>query len=52
MGQQTDIQFKDDLRKELIMLERFKKLIKANKQEEALMEIETEIKRINASLQD
>lgn len=52
MGQQTDIQFKDDLRKELIMLERFKKLIEADKKEDALMEIETEIKRINASLQD
>lgn len=51
MGQ-TDIQFKDDLRKELIMLERFKELAEADKKEELLKELDKEIKRINASLQD
>lgn len=51
MGQ-TDIQFKDDLRKELIMLERFKKLAETDKKDELLEELDKEIKRINASLQD
>lgn len=50
--EQTDIQFKDDLRKELIMLERFKKLAETDKKEELLEELEKEIKRINAGLQD
>lgn len=47
-----DIRFKDDLRKELIMLERFKKLAESDKKEELLEELDKEIKRINASLQD
>lgn len=51
MGQ-TDIQFKDDLRKDLIMLERFKKLANNGKTEELIEELDTEIKRINAGLQD
>ncbi len=51
MGQ-TDIQFKDNLRKELIMLERFKDLADADKKEELIKEINKEINRINASLQD
>ena len=51
MGQ-TDIQFKDDLRKELIMLERFKELAESDKKEELLKELNKEINRINASLQD
>lgn len=51
MGQ-TDIQFKDDLRKELIMLERFKELADLDKKDELLKELDKEIKRINASLQD
>lgn len=51
MGQ-TDIQFKDDLRKELIMLENFKKLAETNRVDELIEEIEKQIKRINASLQD
>lgn len=50
--EQTDIQFKDDLRKELIMLERFKELAECDKKDELLKELEKEIKRINASLQD
>lgn len=50
--EQTDIQFKDDLRKELIMLERFKKLAESDRKEELLEELDKEIKRINASLQD
>ncbi len=51
MGQ-TDIQFKDDLRKDLIMLERFYKLAEADKKSELLEELSKEIARINASLQD
>lgn len=51
MGQ-TDIQFKDDLRKEQIMLERFKELAEADKKDELLKELEKELKRISASLQD
>lgn len=51
MGQ-TDIRFKDDLRKELIMLERFKKLAETDKKDELIEELDKEIKRINASLQD
>lgn len=51
MGQ-TDIRFKDDLRKELIMLERFKKLAETDKKDELIEELDKEIERINASLQD
>lgn len=50
--EQTDVQFKDDLRKDLIMLERFQELAEADKKEELLKELNKEIKRINASLQD
>ena len=42
-----DIQFKNDLRKELIMLERFKKLLAADKKEELQEELDKEIKRVN-----
>ena len=48
----SDAQFKDSLRKDLIMLERFKKLAESDKKEELLKELEKDIQRINASLQD
>ena len=48
----TDIQFKNDLRKELIMLERFKKLLVSGKKEELEEELDKEIKRVNETLQD
>ncbi len=48
----TDIQFKDNLRKELIMLNHFKKLAESGKTEELIAEINEQIERINASLQD
>lgn len=51
MGQ-TDAQFKDSLRKDLKTFEHLKELLTLNKQEEALKEVEEEIKRINLSLQD
>lgn len=50
--EQTDIQFKDDLCKEQIMLERFKELAEADKKDELLRELERELKRISASLHD
>lgn len=40
------------MRKDLIMLERFKDLADAGKTEELIKELEKEIRRINASLQD
>lgn len=51
MGQ-TDIQFKDELRKQQLMYERYKKLLLDGKTEELQEEFEKEIQRINASLQD
>lgn len=48
----TDAQFKDILRRDLITFERLKELIAADKKEEALKELDKEIRRINASLQD
>ena len=48
----TDIQFKDELRKDLLMFERYKKLLESDKKEELLEEFNKEIQRINASLQD
>ena len=51
MGQ-TDIQFKDNLRKDLITFKHFKELLDSDKKEELSKAIEQEIERINASLQD
>ena len=48
----SDIQYKDELRKDLIMLERFKELANADKKDELIKELDKEIQRINASLQD
>lgn len=47
-----DIQFKDDLRKDLIMIERFKELALNDKKEDLIKEIEKEIERIRKSLED
>lgn len=51
MGQ-TDIQFKNDLRKELIMLEHFLELLDSDKKDELRKAIGREIKRVNETLQD
>lgn len=51
MGQ-TDIQFKNDLRKELIMFERFLELLNTDKKDELREALEKEVKRINQTLQD
>lgn len=48
----TDIQFKDNLRKDLITFRHIKELLIADDKEGALKAIEQEIERINASLQD
>lgn len=48
----SDAQFKDSLRKDLKTFEHLKELLSSEKQEEALKEVEEEIKRINSSLQD
>lgn len=52
MGSKSDIQFKNDLRKELITFERLLKLAQGDKKDELIEAIQDEIKRINASLQD
>lgn len=49
---QSYIRFKDDLRKDPIVFERFRDLAGAGKTEELLKELEKEIRRINASLRD
>lgn len=51
MGQ-TDIQFKDNLRKDLITFKHLQELLKADKKEELEKALQQEIERINASLQD
>lgn len=51
MGQ-TDIQFKDDLRKELIIYEKWLKLLDNKNTEEVKQELQAQIDRIKASLQD
>lgn len=51
MGQ-SDIQFKNDLRKDLITLEHFLELLESDKKDELRKAIEKEIKRINETLQD
>lgn len=48
----TDIQFKDNLRKELIMYKEYKKLAEENRLEELLEKFNANIERIEASLQD
>lgn len=48
----TDIQFKDDLRKELIMYEDYLDLLKNGEIEKLKKKFEDNIKRINESLQD
>lgn len=48
----SDIQFKDNLRRDLKTFKHLKELLEADKKEEALEEINKEIERINASLQD
>ncbi len=52
MGLETDIRFKNDLRKELITFERLLKLAQSDKKDELIEAVQEEIKRINASLQD
>lgn len=51
MGQ-TDIQFKDELRKDLIKYEEFLELINEGDIDRLKRKITAEIERINASLQD
>ena len=51
MGQ-TDIQFKDELRKDLIRYEEFLELINEGDIDRLKRKITAEIERINASLQD
>ncbi len=48
----TDLQYKDELRKQLIILERWLSYIKENKLDNLQKEIETDINRINKTLQD
>ncbi len=48
----TDLRFKNDLRKELITFERLLKLAQGDKKDELIEAVQDEIKRINASLQD
>lgn len=52
MGGQTDIQFKDELRKELIMYKEYLRLLENNDTEILKEKFEENIDRINASLQD
>ncbi len=48
----TDLQYKDELRKQLVILERWLSYIKENRLDELRKKIETDIKRINMTLQD
>ena len=48
----TDIQFKDDLRKELIMYQEYLELLDNSDQEKLRKKFTDNIKRIEASLQD
>ena len=50
--EQSDIQFKDKLRRDLITFNRLKDLLESGEKDAALDEINKEIERINASLQD
>ena len=51
MGQ-TDIQFKDDLRKELLLYKQIIKLLDKGELDELRELVESNIERVNASLQD
>lgn len=48
----TDIQFKDDLRKELMMYEDYLELLENEEFEKLKKKFKNNIKRINESLQD
>lgn len=48
----TDIQFKDDLRKELMMYEDYLELLESGNTEKLKKKFNDNIKRINESLQD
>lgn len=48
----TDIQFKDNLRKELIMYREYLELLENGDTEKLKQKFNAEIERINASLQD
>ncbi len=48
----TDLQFKNDLRKELIMYREYLELLENNDLEKLKEKFNAEIKRIEASLQD
>lgn len=48
----TDLQFKDDLRKELMMYQDYLELLENGETEKLRKKFEDNIKRINESLQD
>ncbi len=48
----TDIQFKDELRKELIMYKEYLKLLQEDRREDLEQKFKDNIERIEASLQD
>lgn len=48
----TDIQFKDELRKDLITYKRYKDLLSANRLEELENEFNANIERIEKGLED
>lgn len=48
----TDIQFKNDLRKELIMYREYLELLESGNTEKLKQKFQAEIERIEASLQD
>ncbi len=50
--EESDLIFKNSLRMDLIVFERIRELLNSDRQEEALEEVEKQIRRINASLQD
>lgn len=50
--EQTDIQFKDNLRKDLITFKHLQELLDSGDKETLTKALQQEIERINASLQD
>lgn len=50
--EESDLIFKNSLRMDLIVFERIRELLNSDRQEEALEDVEKQIRRINASLQD
>lgn len=48
----TDIQYKDSLRKDLIIYKKWLELLKSGETEELTKELQAQIDRIEASLQD